>query len=75
MNKHDLLWPDNPPPPSPARVIIQLMDAEADKLHTVNSAIQSSKETLGVLEKRKAELEERINALGEALLIITKRND
>jgi len=73
MSKHDLLWPDSPPPPDPAGVVLSVIDAERERLYTIQSALKSCDETVVALKKRQAEILQRIAALEEALLALTKK--
>jgi hypothetical protein len=73
MSKHDLLWPDSPPPPDPAGVVLSVIDEERERLYTVQSALKSCDETVGALKKQQAEILQRIAALEEALLAVTKK--
>lgn len=70
MSKHDLLWPDSPPAPLPATVLLQVIDAERERLHTVQNALSSYDETIGALRLQERELLLRINALEQALLAV-----
>lgn len=73
MSKHDLLWPDSPPAPLPATVLIQVIDAERERLLTIQSALKSCDETIGALKLQERELLLRISALEQALLAVTKK--
>lgn len=73
MSKHDLLWPDSPPASLPATVLIQVIDAERERLLTIQSALSSCDETIGALKLQERELLLRISALEQALLAVTKK--
>jgi hypothetical protein len=73
MTKHDLLWPDEPTAPTPASVVIAVIDAERERLNTIQSALESCKQTISALKKHEAEILQNISAMEEALLAVTKR--